>query len=81
MAGRKDRQTLFHTTLSATTRGTVSTNAAHWHLKVKDKEYNVGLTKNHCITVSMQKISSIHKFIRKIQQTLGSQELIGHAHF
>ena len=36
-----------------------NTTSADWHLKVK--EYDVGLTKNYCITVSMQKISSIDK--------------------
>ena len=47
-----------------------STTAVDWHLKV-------GLTKN-CVVVSMQKISSIHKFI---QQNLGSHELNSHPHF
>ena len=51
--------------------GLTSKTAVNWHLKVKDIEYNVGLTKNYCITVSMQKISSIHKLI---QQTSGSHE-------
>ena len=41
-------------------------------------EYDAGLTKNYCITVSMQKINSIHKLI---QQVLGSHELNDHAHF
>ena len=36
------------------------------------------LTKNYCIAVSMQKISSIHKLI---QQNLGSHELNDHADF
>ena len=55
-----------------------STTAVDWHLKVKDKKCDVGLTKNYCITVSMQKISSIHKLIQHI---LGSHELNDNAHF
>ena len=77
MPGGKDRQTLFHGILPATTRGLASKTAINWHLEVKDIEYNVGLTKNYCITVSMQKISSIHKLI---QQILGSHKLNDHAH-
>ena len=40
--------------------------AVDWHLKVKNKNCNVGLIKNYYITVSMQKISSIHKLIPQI---------------
>ena len=80
MAGWKDGETLFHRTLPATAMCPTSTTAVDWHLKVKDIEYDVGLTKNYCITVIMQKISSIHKLILKIQQVLGSHELNGHAH-
>ena len=40
-----------------------------WHLKVKVIEHNAGLTKNYCITVSMQKISSICKLILMIQHS------------
>ena len=68
MSGGKDRQTLLHWILPATARGLTSTTPIDWHLKVK----------NYCITVSMQKISSIHKLI---QQILGSHELNDHAHF
>ena len=57
----KDGQTLFHETLPATARGLISTTTVDWYLKVKDVEYNVGLTKNYCLTVKMQKISWIHK--------------------
>ena len=78
MSGGKDRQTLFHRILPATTRGLPNTTAIDWHLKVKDVEYDAGLTKNDYITVRMQKICSIHKLI---QQILGSHELHGHAHF
>ena len=78
--GWKDGQTLFHRILPATARGLASTTAVDWHLKVKDKEYNVGLTKNYCITVSMQKISSIHTLVLKIQQIWGSYELNKWAH-
>ena len=75
MAGRKDGQTLFHRILLATARGLTSTTAIDWCLKVKDIAYDVGLTKNYCITASMQKISSIHTLILKILQILGSREL------
>ena len=62
----------------ATTRGLTSTTAVDWHLKAKNKKCNVGLIKNYCITVSMQKISSIHKLI---QQILGYHELNDNTHF
>ena len=67
MSGGKDGLTLFHRILSATAMGLnwhLVFTAVNWHLKVKDIEYNVGLTKSYCITVSMQKISSIHKLIQ-----------------
>ena len=54
------------------------TTAVDRHLKAKNKKCIVDLMKNYCITVSMQKISSIHKLI---QQILGSHELNDHAHF
>ena len=78
MSGGKDGKTLFVRILPATTRGLTSKTAVNWHLKVKDIKYNVGLTQNYCITVSMQKISSIHKLI---QQILGSHELNGQTQF
>ena len=56
-AGWKDGQTLFRETLPATARGLTSTTTVDWHLKVKDIEYNVGPTKNYCLTVTMQKIT------------------------
>ena len=74
MSGGMDGQTQFHGILPATARGLASKTAINWHLKVKNIEYNVGLTNNYCITVSMQKVSSIHKLI---QQILGSHELNG----
>ena len=37
--------------------------------------------KNHCIIISIQKISSIHKFILKILPILMSHELNDHGHF
>ena len=43
------------------------------HLKVKEQDIN--LTKSYCITISIQKISSIDKFILKIHQTFRSHEL------
>ena len=79
MAGGKDGQTLFHRILPPTARGLItSTTAVDWHLKVKNKKYNVGLIDNYCITVSMQKISSIYKLI---QQILWFHELNDHTHF
>ena len=78
MSGGKDGQTLFHGILPATARGLASKTAINWHLKVKNIEYNVGLTNNYCITVSMKKVSSIHKFIQEI---LGSHELNDYTQF
>ena len=49
------------------------------HLKVE--EWDISLTRNYCITIKIQIISSIHIFILKIQQILGSCELKGHYHF
>ena len=73
------RQTLFYRTIPANAGGPTSTTAVEQHLKVKDIEYDIGITKNYCMTVSMQKISSIHKLILKIQQILGPHELNDHA--
>ena len=70
MSAGKDGQTLFHRILPATASGLISKAAVKWHLKVKDMEYNVGLTKSYCIKVSMQKISSLHKLIQQILQSL-----------
>ena len=67
MSEGKDGQTLFHRILPATAMGLTSKIAINWHLKVKDKEYNVGLTKSYYITVS--------------SQILGSHELNGHTQF
>ena len=64
---RKDGQSLFYRTLLATAGGPKSTTAVDWHLKVKDTEYDADLTKNYCITTSMQEISSIHKLNLNIQ--------------
>ena len=78
MSGSKDGQTLFHGILPATARGLASKTAIKWHLKVKNIEYNVGLTDNYCITVSMKKVSSIHKFTQEI---LGSHEINDYTQF
>ena len=78
MPGDKDGQTLFYRILPATAMGLTSKTAVNWHLTVKDIKYNVGLTISYCITVSMQKISSIHKLI---QQIVGSHKLNDHAQF
>ena len=48
-------------------------------LKVKEKD--ISLTKNYCITISIQKLSSIHKLILKVQLILGSHELKSHGNF
>ena len=55
-----------------------SSAAVDWHLKLKCMEYVVHLTKNYYITDSMQKISSFHKHILKMQQILWSHELMVH---
>ena len=75
MSGGKDRQTVFHRIFQATAGGLTSTTAVNWHLKVKNKKCDIGLIKNYCITVSMQKISSIHILTQQ------SQEPNDHAHF
>ena len=78
---RMEGQTLFHRILPAAAGGLTRTTAVDWHLKVRDIECDVSLTKNYCITVSMRKISSIHTLILKIQQILGYHELHnGHVH-
>ena len=59
-------KTLFHRIFRATGMGLTSKTAVNWHLKVKYIEHRVGLTRSYCITVSMQKISSIHKLIQQI---------------
>ena len=41
MSGGKDRQTLFHSIIPATTMGQTSKTAENWHLKVKDIVYNL----------------------------------------
>ena len=55
-----------------------STAARDWHLKVKDTESDVGITKYYCITVNMLNISLIHKLTLKVQQILGFHELNGY---
>ena len=55
--GWNDGQTLFHETIPATASGLTSTTAVDWHFKVKDMEYDAGLTKNYCLPINMQKIS------------------------
>ena len=64
MSGGKDGQTLFLKILSTTAKGLTSTTPLDWYLEAKNKKCNVGLIKNYCITVSMQKISSIHKLVQ-----------------
>ena len=71
-------RTHFIRILPATVRALTVTTAVDRHLEVKDKKSDVGLTKNYCNTVSMQKISSVHELT---QQILGSHELNDHVHF
>ena len=59
-------------------RGPASTPGVDGNLKVKDMKYNIGLTKNYCIIISKQKISSNHELIFMIEQILGSHEVKGH---
>ena len=72
--------TLFHRTIPATVRSLTCTTTVDWNLKVKYIECNVSLTK-HCITVSIQKLSSIPKLTLMILQILGSHELNDHVIF
>ena len=59
------------------TKGLTSTAAVDWLLKVKNKKCNVGLIKSYCITVCMQKISSIHTYSADSRP----HELNDHTHF
>ena len=76
MSGGKDEQTLVGS-FQLASGGLASTTAVDWHLKVKNKKCDVGIIKNYCIKVSMQKISSIQKLN---QQILGSHEHFDQAH-
>ena len=71
---------------SATIADIKAINKVAWY----NKKYNCGGPlafkswreyKNYCITISIQKISSIHKIILKVQQILGYHELTSHGHF
>ena len=64
MSGGMDGQTQFHGILPATARGLASKTAINWHLKVKVIKYNVGLTKNYCITACKKSAQSINFFSR-----------------
>ena len=46
------------------TRSTTAVDPCQLKLKEKD----ISLTKNYCITISIQEISSVQKFVLKIQQ-------------
>ena len=84
MARRRAREIVFHRTLLATRGGgggPKTATAVDWHLKAKDIGYDVILTKSYCITISMQKISSIHKLILKKVQILGFHYLNSHTIF
>ena len=41
----------------------------------KDIEHNIGLTKNHCITIIMQKINSVHILVLNISRCEGFEVL------
>ena len=71
---RREGWTLFHRFLPVIDGVLKSTTAIDWYLKVKDIEHDVGLNKNYCITVIMQKIISIYIL-------MNSRELNDHAHF
>ena len=71
---RREGWTLFHRFLPVIDGVLTSTTAVDWYLKVKDIEHDVGLNKNYCITVIMQKIISIYIL-------MNSRELNDHAHF
>ena len=45
------------------TEGSSKYNCSRLAFKVKDIKYDAGLTRNYCLKVSMQKISSTHKLI------------------
>ena len=75
MSGGKDGQTLFYKILPATAMGLTSKTTVHWHLKVKDIEYNVGLPR------AIASHSACKKSAQLIQQISGSHELNGHAQF
>ena len=72
---QKDGQTLLHRIVPATAGGLTDTTAVDWHLKDKETECDVGLTINYCITVIMQKISSVHALTLIRHQILGSCKL------
>ena len=63
-AGRKDGQTLFDRILLATGGALTSTTTMDWYLKVKDIEYDAGLTKNYCIKLIIVSVQLIHSFLR-----------------
>ena len=44
------------------------------------RQYDAALTKHYCITVSMQKISSIHKYIQWVSCTKWPCQFFDHAH-
>ena len=64
----KDGQTLFHRTIPATTRDPTSTTSIDGHLKVKDIDYDVGLTKIIALRPACKKsVHSINLFLRYSQ--------------
>ena len=73
--GQKDGWTLL-----ATTGGPTSTTTVECHLKVKNLDCNVSLTKNITPQSACKKNSSLNKLILKIHQILGSSALNGCAY-
>ena len=79
----KDEETRFHRTLPATAWGPASkTTLNYWHLKVKDTEHDVGLTKKMSASQSACKKSTefTNSFFRykRFSSLMNSN---GHAHF
>ena len=71
---RMDTTYFIHRIILATAWGPAITTAVDWHFKSQRYRVQCQSYQNYCITVSMQKISSIHKLIIKIQQIFRSLE-------
>ena len=67
IAAQKDGQILFHRIYLATAKGLTSTAAVEWHLKVKDIEQNVGLTKKLLYHSQYAKNQQYSRFIRNLE--------------
>ena len=67
------KNTVFKTKLMRFIINKSTTAVDPQHSKVKEQD--ISLTRNYCIIVSIQIITSIHTFILKIQKILESREL------